>query len=539
MPAPVPIATAEPEPSPEASPMLSAADFPALPTANDRPGQSSQPHTSASVVNDEAAQAKLDRKAAKKLAAAERAAERERIAKEKAAARERIAKEKSEAKEKAAKEKAEEKERVANEKAEEKERLAKEEIERKKVAEAERVERERLSQQKKAVAEPAAKQIATSSKGKGQGKSKVSSDASSQNGRGTVAKAAASAPISTTASPSPILSKMPKKNKPATRPIKIPKEEEIAQDTQSSLPSAVTANSETPQLPNTKLPYVSEVVQSTEAEPVNPRTGDTRESSEGLSPSNPKSITQLLREIEAEKGRYYVESHPLFDYTKINPTPKLPLDYNTMARALSAFPAGGGSLASGALNDQTVTSFQQLLETLTQTMSELVQLLPQTTWGSIFDVLSQDLKDLKREYSLHSNSTSFDGLVHDDLPEDADDDDEDFDISPPQTPTMDKRAKWMEIQLAKLEELHREVNTAAVRTILATNDRGRDRKGILPFVGNTLARFEHLGLVDEEGVLRRMSIDELEKKLVVAKEAAVFAETELREAMEAMQALKP
>ena len=170
-------------------------------------------------------------------------------------------------------------------------------------------------------------------------------------------------------------------------------------------------------------------------------------------------------------------------------------------------------------------------------MSELVQLLPQTAWGTIFDILSQDLKDLKREYAF-ANSTSFDGLVHDDLPEDVDDDD-DFEISPPQTPTMDKRAKWMEIQLAKLEELHREVNSAAIRTILATNDQGRDRKGILPSVNHTLARFESLGIVDESGVLRRMSMEELEKKLVVAKEAAVFAETELREAMEAMLTHKP
>lgn len=36
-----------------------------------------------------------------------------------------------------------------------------------------------------------------------------------------------------------------------------------------------------------------------------------------------------------------------------------------------------------------------------------------------------------------------------------------------------------------------------------------------------------------------MTADELEKKLVVAKEAAVFAETELREMMEKMQNVMP
>ena len=45
--------------------------------------------------------------------------------------------------------------------------------------------------------------------------------------------------------------------------------------------------------------------------------------------------------------------------------------------------------------------------------------------------------------------------------------------------------------------------------------------------------------MDENGTLRRMSMEELEKKLVVAREAAVFAETELREAMEAMLTHKP
>ena len=36
-----------------------------------------------------------------------------------------------------------------------------------------------------------------------------------------------------------------------------------------------------------------------------------------------------------------------------------------------------------------------------------------------------------------------------------------------------------------------------------------------------------------------MTADELEKKLAVAKEHAVFAETELREAMQGLQAVKP
>ncbi|OCB89684.1 hypothetical protein A7U60_g3161 [Sanghuangporus baumii] len=526
------------DPSPGQSPLLSAADFPALPTASTGSDTQSQPRTSQSAlqtrdsspVKDEQVQAKLDKKAAKKAAAAERAAERARIAKEKAAERERLAKEKVGERERAAKAKAEEKERIIKQKAE-KERLAKEKADRE--AEKERVEKERLAALRKAEADKAADKA---EKKKAQAKAKQAqraaekADASSSDSKKSQPSAAVPTEFT---SPMPILSKLPKKNKPMTKPLKIPKENDSNRDSQSSVPSAVTTNSEAPRLPTPKLSNVSEVTRSSlETDVVG------RASSDG---TKPKSIAQLLEEISLGKGPYYLDNHPFFDMSKINSATKLSLDFGTMSRALSAFPSSGASFADGSsrLNDQTVASFQQLLETLTQTMSDLVQLLPQSTWGSIFDVLSQDLKNLKNEYALGS-STSFDGLVHDDLPEDADDD-EDFDdmIAEPPTPTIDKRAKWMEIQLAKLEELHREVNIAAIRTILTSNDQGWDQKGFLPHVGNTLARFKNLGFVDEGSEKRPMTIEELEKKLIVAKEAAVFAEAELREAMQAMQANKP
>ncbi|THH09989.1 hypothetical protein EW145_g1632 [Phellinidium pouzarii] len=523
------------EPSPELSPMLSAADFPALPTASTgsdshlqaRAMQATQqPHILGSAVKDEKEQAKIDRKAAKKAVAVERASERERIAKEKAAEKERITHEKAEEKERIAKEKAEEKERTAKQKAE-KERVMKEKAERdaeKEKVEKEKMEREKMAVQRKNDAEKTAKNKA------------IASSAKAIVSRSSTNKAAsvAAEPVS----PLPILSKMPRKNKPTTKPIRIPREDDSLHEPQSTVSPAITANSETPQPPPTKLPNVSEVVHSTPDTEAS-MSNTSRSANIGNPSMRPRSVAELLKEIDLEKGQYYLDNHPFFDLTKINPAAKMSLDYGTMARALSAFPVGGGSFADNAstrLNDKTVASFQQLLETLTQTMSDLVQLLPQTTWGSIFDILSQDLKDLKREYSLRS-STSFDGLVHDDLPEDADDEDE-FYLDPP-TPTMDKRAKWMEIQLAKLEELHRDVNAAAARAILASNDRGWDAHGFLPHLGNTLGRFEQSGLVEENGQKRPMTLDELEKKLVVAKEVAVFAETEMRESMEAMQALKP
>ena len=96
------------------------------------------------------------------------------------------------------------------------------------------------------------------------------------------------------------------------------------------------------------------------------------------------------------------------------------------------------------------------------------------------------------------------------------------------TLALERRARWMEVQLSKLEELHRDINNAAVRAVLTFNDSGWDPHGVLPRIGNTLSRFDQVGYVPEEGTggMRAMTADELEKKLVVAKEAAQFVEGE-------------
>ncbi len=129
-----------------------------------------------------------------------------------------------------------------------------------------------------------------------------------------------------------------------------------------------------------------------------------------------------------------------------------------------------------------MSSFQQLLETLTQTISDLLRLLPRTTWD---------------------DSSSFDGVLRDmlkgdDFLEEAGDDqtvrdDEVVAL----TLALERRARCMEVQLAKLEELHRDINTAAVRAVLAFNDRGWDTMCVLPRVGNTLKQFDTLGSVSE------------------------------------------
>jgi len=508
-----------PQPAPT-SPALSPEDFPALSVSTAAAPATQVDLLSVSAIGSTAEsgkdQAKTDRKAAKKAAAAQRALERQKVAQEKAAA------------------KAAEKARIAQEKAAEKEKLAvlkeeKEKAERERVEE-ERIEKERQAQERakadavraekaQAAVETEHEQVSEKMKVK---TPKIKKAATPQKAARVGQSASVSVDTLANAPPKapepvdqpPILSKMPKKNKPTTRPIKIPKDHEIFADEASALPSAA---SEAPVLPTGRSN------QTFFSSPNDSRA----QSVEMTSPLEEASLAELLDEIDAKNSHMELPHHPFFDLHKINPASKMPLQYGPLVHALSALSVGGGSFAtsmpSGSI-DNAVSSFQQLLETLTQTISDLLRLLPRTTWD---------------------DSSSFDGVLRDMLKGDdfldeagdeaAGKDDEVAAL----TLALERRARWMEVQLSKLEELHRDINTAAVRAVFAFNDNGWDRHKSLPRIGNTLRRFDSIGMVEENGRTRPMTVEELEKKLVVAKEAAVFAETELREAMEKLQHVRP
>ncbi|KAI0261054.1 hypothetical protein BC834DRAFT_494224 [Gloeopeniophorella convolvens] len=445
---------------------------------------------------------KAARRAEKQAAAAERAAERTRRRAEKE--RERA-------------EKKTEKERLEREK-KEREKLEKERTERER-AEKERAEREKAQRereraeaavaQKKAVAKAASAQK-TETVAPPRKVSARSAPASKAPPAPTPAPASTPASASSPPSHGPLLSKMPKKNRPVTKPIRIPKEDDLHVETPSVLTSAT---SELPQNPLEKIG--SSVVDS--------NSSSSRGQSVERITSEPTSVGELLAQIERQYPMMDLAHHPFFDATKLNPASKMPLEYGPLAHALSALSVGGGSFAnsmpSGSV-DNAVSSFQQLLETLTQTISDLLRLLPRTTWD---------------------DSSSFDGVLRDMLKGDDFLDDGGEDGGAPGAPgagkdevaaltlALERRARWMEVQLSKLEELHRDINTAAVRAVLAFNDSGWDPHGFAPRMGGTLQRFDTLGLAS--GGRRAMTADELEKKLVVAKEAAVFAETEVREIM--------
>lgn len=494
--------------------MLSLTDFPTLqsssadanpPSRPDRPSSDSQETPGDSAL--EGTQPKLDAKALKratqKTVSAERAAEKQRISQEKATLR------------------AAEKQKAAAEK----ERLNKEkgDREREERQRADRLAEEKAEQEKeKAKRDKVAKEqavLVAAEKQKQQEAKKAAKLAKQQAPTPAPATAVGTdrppAPASTNAAEIiPMLSKMPKKYRPVTKPLKIPKDGQN-HDGNSAQPSAVTA--ETPDLPEARL-YTGAETSSAPSRSISP---------DRASPTEGTSVEELLLQIDMQAPYMNVSRHPIFDVSKINPAAKMPLEYGPLVHALSALSVGGGSFAnampSGSI-DNAVSSFQQLLETLTQTISDLLRLLPRTTWD---------------------DSSSFDGVLRDMLKGDdfLDDGNEEGankeDEVAALTMALERRARWMEVQLSKLEELHRDINMAAVRAVLSFNDNGWDVHGFMPRTGNSLEKFSSLGIVREGDGVRLMTVEELEKKLAVAREAAAFAETEVKEMITKLEELQP
>jgi len=439
-------------------------------------------------------QEKVDRRAAKKAVAAEKALERQRAALEKAEA-------KAAEKAKAGREKAAEKEKASFLKS----LQSSTQVSSEKVSTAVMPPSPVSQPEKSKAIRPETEKMLTSKKSHSKD---IDSTAKRQDQPQTPKLATRPAlsvevsvpPIQDSNLQVPLLSKKPKKIKPITKPVKVLKEEDLHEE---SFP-----------------PSATDVSRAAEFIAVSSSTNSRSHSVERK--HAPTSVQVLLEKLDAITPGMDLVDNPFFDVQRLISPAKMPLEYGPLVHALSALSVGGGSFAnnmpSGSI-DNAVSSFQQLLETLTQTISDLLRLLPRTTWD---------------------DSSSFDGVLRDMLKGDdfLDDGEEgpgkDDEVAA-LTLALERRARWMEVQLSKLEELHRDINTAAVRAILSFNDNGWDRYGFLPRIGNTLRRFDHIGMLEQNGEMRMMSADELEKKLAVAKEAAVFAETEIREAMERSQ----
>ncbi|KAI0047020.1 hypothetical protein FA95DRAFT_1493130 [Auriscalpium vulgare] len=499
-----------PGPARSPSPLLSSSDFPALtaqpPQAPTTATSEQAPEQAGEGVDDRAV-----KKAAKKAAAEERAAERSRRKAEK---------DKERAEKKAVEKAKQEKEKEERER-EEREQLAREK-ERQAVREKEELARRELEKLAKAKAEfeKTAKSLAEAERVAKEEKV-VATDAPASPrkaiGRQTPSAKASASPIVPALeqiSQGPLLSKMPKKNRPVTKPIKIPKDNESPAESPSFLNSAAASDAPQPSAERTGGSVFDSSSTSSRGQSVERAVPEATH------------ISELLAQIELQAPVMNLAMNPFFDLQSINPAAKMPLEYGPLVHALSALSVGGGSFAnsmpSGSI-DNAVSSFQQLLETLTQTISDLLRLLPRTTWedSSSFDGVLRDM--LKGDDFLDENGEE--GVGKDEVAA--------------LTRALERRARWMEVQLSKLEELHRDINTAAVRAVLSFNDNGWDPHGFAPRMGNTLQKFDTLGLMaTEDGQLRAMTADELEKKLTVAKEAAVFAEAEVKEVMGRMTSLR-
>ncbi|KAG6814288.1 hypothetical protein H0H92_013413 [Tricholoma furcatifolium] len=490
--------------SPSLSLALSSIDFPALTASpvETSPHEESIPPEDSAVQLDDKAREKAERKAAKKAAAAEKAAERQRLAQEKAAIRAaeraKLALEKQLEKEKALAEK----EKALAIKAQEK--ASKEQAERERMAKA-KEESERLAKER-AIQAGKERQKEKDAQMKKKQMEDKRLDQQSKPSRQNVAPKPAVTAVPPEAQ-LPLLSKKPKKNKPAVKSTKVPKEESPIADDSATIPSVST--SEAPLAPTTD-------------------SSANNSRSHSLDRNTPTPVEDLLEQIDISNPAMDLPNHPFFDSHRLSPAATVPLEYGPLVHALSALSVGGGSFAnnmpSGSI-DNAVSSFQQLLETLTQTISDLLRLLPRTTWD---------------------DSSSFDGVLRDMLKGDdflddgGDDGHGKEDEVAALTLALERRARWMEVQLSKLEELHRDINTAAVRAVLSFNDNGWDRRAFLPRAGHTLRRFDHIGFVENsDGTVRTMTTKELEKELVVVKEMAVLRECEVREVMETIQAFRP
>jgi len=312
----------------------------------------------------------------------------------------------------------------------------------------------------------------------------------------------------------PLFSKVSKKARPSQPKVKPPKEtkeDHTSTKAMASEPlneSALTASS--PSIAQKQT--VSEVSQ-TDA-PVQPVAVNER-----------SSLLDLLDQL-SRKG-LDLTSYSLFDPETVEGDGQTPLQYGPLVHALSALSVGGGSFANNlpAVSiDSAVSSFQQLLETLTQTISDLLRLLPRATWD---------------------DSSSFDGVLRDMLKGDdfLDDNGEEGgreDEVAALTLALERRARWMEVQLAKLEELHRDINTAAVRAVLTFNDRGWDPSGFMPRAGQSLAQFETVGMVQGKGkTTHRMTIEELQKAMEKAKSEETSARQAVLESMGMLRDLLP
>lgn len=306
--------------------------------------------------------------------------------------------------------------------------------------------------------------------------------AKAQGSKGAPATPAAAQP-SAPATPevvehAPIVARQTRKAKPQQLPKKKPAaktEEPATKETTSEAQTTPTAATAPPTVEGNNIPAAN--------------------------PSGPTSLEllfgQLQDQLDVRSMRFFsdrcLKSQEIVEYKPlIEALSTLAGDSHSQAVSSNA---SNVSTASTTI-DSAMASFQQLLITLTQTVSDLLHLVPPSTWsdnGAFEEVIQEMLK-----YNFQDSENP---------------------------------SKELRNAVAKLEELHHDINSASTRAVLTVNDRGWDCASFLPRAGNTAAAYEMLGKYVKDGKVETMDLSRLEKQLAITQKEVQTTSEELRKAM--------
>jgi CCR4-NOT transcription complex subunit 4 len=275
----------------------------------------------------------------------------------------------------------------------------------------------------------------------------------------------------------PIVARQTKKSKPQQLPKKKPAAK--------------------PEEPATKETTTTSEPQTTPTAPVEPSVAVA-----APNPSNPTSLEGLLGQLQDQLGvhsmRFFsdrcLKSQEIVEYKPLIEA------LSTLARdphsqIASSNNSSNVSIASTTI-DNAMASFQQLLITLTQTVSDLLHLVPPSTW---------------------SDNGAFEEVIQEML---------NYNFQDSENPSKELRNA-----VSKLEELHHDINSASTRAVLTVNDRGWDCASFLPRAGNTAAAYEMLGKYVTGGEVKTMDVVQLEKQLALAEKEVQTTSDELQRAM--------
>ncbi|KAG8829839.1 transcriptional repressor general negative regulator of transcription subunit 4 [Serendipita sp. 399] len=196
-------------------------------------------------------------------------------------------------------------------------------------------------------------------------------------------------------------------------------------------------------------------------------------------------------------------------------------EYQPLVEALAALSASTQSLLYHDVPptiDTAMATFQQLLVTLTQTISDLLSLLPRTHWhenptfNDLQAMMKADLVDAGTSNKELRAAAEAAGSVGNEMVAEI----------------LEKKTQWMQAQLLKLEELHHTINQTSALEAIQAKDTRWDRRSLLPRSGSSTGGLRNRA---RESELAAMSISQLEEELQLAKRNVLSLSEELGDVM--------